>query len=63
MDFDDFLNASEDEEDQHLAKKAPKKGGSPSYRGAGHYDGHMNYGFSRRSGDPYAFDVPDHVPK
>ncbi|CAK9001052.1 unnamed protein product [Durusdinium trenchii] len=62
-DFDDFLNADEDEEERHLAKpKSQKKGGSPSYRGAGHYDGHVNYGFGRRQSDPYSFDLPDHLP-
>ena len=34
-DFDDFLNASGDEEDRHLEKPKGRstRGGSPSYRG------------------------------
>jgi hypothetical protein len=34
-DFEDFLNASGDTEDQHLVKRQPQRqrGGSPSYRG------------------------------
>eukprot|EP00435_Cladocopium_sp_Y103_P008760 s2913_g2.t1 len=58
-DFEDFLNASGETEDQHLAKRQPQqrqRGGSPSYRGgrggrgAGRGD---DLGFGR-GGDPYA---------
>lgn len=47
-DFDDFLNASGDEEDEQLEKTTPaRRGGSPSYRGGEGGGGGLSFGSSK----------------
>ncbi|CAJ1451626.1 unnamed protein product [Effrenium voratum] len=64
-DFDDFLNASGDEEDEQLEKTTrPARGGSPSYRGG--EGGYASYGLGRYGlrADPYAdIDLDRPTPK
>ncbi|CAJ1341860.1 unnamed protein product, partial [Effrenium voratum] len=65
-DFDDFLNASGDEEDEQLEKttRPARRGGSPSYRGG--EGGYASYGLGRYGlrADPYAdIDLDRPTPK
>ena len=48
-DFDDFLNASGDEEDEQLEKttRPARRGGSPSYRGGEGGGGGLSFGSSK----------------